>query len=110
MKTMLTPTTVSTDYEITVYTQPVCPQCKTTKSFLEKNNITFVEASASESPEVFDIIKENNLRSQAPITIMKNVVSGKIEKATSGFNKRELENMTNYLKVAESGNDDLWDF
>lgn len=110
MKTMLAPNKVSTDYEITVYTQPVCPQCKTTKSFLEKNNISFVEVTASESPEVFDIIKDNNLKSQAPITVMKNVVSGKIEKATSGFNKRELENMLDSLKVTESNNDNLWDF
>lgn len=100
---------IDTNYEITVFTQPVCPQCKTTKAFLAQNDVEYKEVSIQESDTVFDIIKENNLRSQAPITVMHDKTTGKIEIATSGFNKKDLENMVDHM-TNNSLSNEVWDF
>lgn len=100
---------IDTDYEITIFTQPVCPQCKTTKAFLAKNDVKYKEISIQESDNIFDIIQENNLRSQAPITVMQNKTTGKIEIATSGFNKKDLENMVDHM-TNNSLSNEVWDF
>jgi glutaredoxin-like protein NrdH len=43
---------------VTVYSLPSCPQCDTTKRFLEKKNIEYTEIDLTQDPDALDKIKD----------------------------------------------------
>jgi glutaredoxin-like protein NrdH len=75
--------------KVTVYSNPNCVQCDTTKRWLNVNNIDFDTALISESPEINDLIAKKGYLS-APV-----VVAG--EMSWSGFRLEKLKTIKNII-------------
>ena len=56
---------------ITVYSNPNCMPCETTKRYLTQKNIPFESKMIQDSPEVLPIIEANGYKS-APIVVTEN--------------------------------------
>ena len=70
---------------VTIYTKPNCPQCDTTKLFLNQKGIAFEDKPLETSPEIFSLIEEKGYKS-APV-----VVSG--SDSWSGFRPDKLASL-----------------
>jgi len=68
--------------QVTVYTLPACPQCETTKRYLQKEFIEFEEVKLQEDTGAYEMIRAKGF-TQAPI-----VMAG--EEAWSGFRLDKL--------------------
>lgn len=71
--------------QVTVYTLPSCAQCETTKSYLRRELIEFVEVKLQDDPQAYEMITAKGF-TQAPI-----VVAG--EEAWSGFRMDKLKQL-----------------
>lgn len=56
---------------VTVYSNPNCVQCETTKSYLKQHNIAFESKMIADSPEIESLIQEKGYTS-APIVVTDN--------------------------------------
>ena len=68
--------------QVTVYTLPACVQCDSTKRYLNRELIEFVEVNLQDDPGAYEMIKAKGF-TQAPI-----VMAG--ERIWSGFRMDEL--------------------
>ena len=71
---------------VKVYTLPACVQCDSTKRWLNRNGVEYVEIGLQEAPEDLDRLKSLGF-SQAPI-----VEAG--ESVWSGFRMDKLKDLT----------------
>lgn len=65
---------------VTVYTTPACPQCMTTKRWLDKRGVTYNTVDLSQSPDDMDAVKALGY-SAAPVV----VIGGSYDVHWSGF-------------------------
>jgi glutaredoxin-like protein NrdH len=56
---------------ITVYSNPDCVQCETTKRFLSQHNLEFESKMIADSPEIQNLIQEKGYTS-APVVVTDN--------------------------------------
>lgn len=83
--------------QVTVYTTPNCPQCMTTKRFMDKKGIRYEEVALQDNPEKLNEFRDQGYTS-API------VTTDI-KIWSGFRFEKIESLARFLcleTVAES--------
>ena len=70
---------------VTVYSNPNCVQCETTKRYLTQKNIPFEAKMIQDSPEVLPIIEANGYKT-APVVVTEN-------DSWSGFRLEKLANL-----------------
>lgn len=66
---------------ITVYTTPACPQCMTTKRWLDKRGVPYTTVDLSQSPSDMDAVKALGYAA-APVVV---VIGGDYDVHWSGF-------------------------
>lgn len=71
--------------QVTVYTLPSCVQCDSTKRYLKRQMIDFVEVKLQDDPQAHEMVMAKGF-TQAPI-----VVAG--EQAWSGFRLDKLQSL-----------------
>ena len=69
--------------QVTVYTLPSCVQCDSTKRYLQREMIDFVEVKLQDDPQAYEMVTAKGF-TQAPV-----VMAG--ERAWSGFRMDELK-------------------
>ncbi len=69
--------------QVTVYTLPSCVQCDSTKRYLQREMIEFVEVKLQDDPQAYEMVTAKGF-TQAPI-----VMAG--ERIWSGFRMDELK-------------------
>jgi glutaredoxin-like protein NrdH len=69
--------------QVTVYTLPSCVQCDSTKRYLKRELIDFVEVKLQDDPQAYEMVMAKGF-TQAPI-----VMAG--ERMWSGFRMDELK-------------------
>ena len=70
---------------VTVYTLPSCVQCDSTKKFMSKNDIEFVEVDLTQDSEAYELVKSLGYAA-APV-----VVAG--EDHWSGFRPDKIQSI-----------------
>ena len=84
--------------QITIYTTPICSQCKLTKAWWKKRNVTFNEVDLTTSPDDYEAVKALGYM-QAPVVIV-NDGDTQNEKHWYGFRPDLLEEFTLPAEVA----------
>ena len=82
---------------ITVYTKPHCPQCDSTKRFLDRLGATYETRAISDNPSIVTQAKERGIMS-APIVVAGEVMFG-------GFNPDKLREISERCAT----DDDTWE-
>lgn len=83
---------------VTVYSKPMCKDCKKTKMDLEGLGIQFEEVDVTKNKEAFKMLKANNHRHLPVVTTD--------DDEWEGYRADKIRSMN----TSENTNDDIWNF